>query len=293
MGTIVRVALVLVLVVAIAGCGDSGGPGTTSGATVASSAATSTTESTTPPAAATTTTTTSGSTTSSTSSTTTTVTLPPTPIVDTIVNDTDVADPPIDIESREPVVSGLGAASQAAVNQAIRDIVDPRRNQFIADVSSSHDPTLGLPGSSYWLEFEVGVATPEVLSIMFSESIYYEGAAHPTTQMFSITLDPQTGAVFALADVLIPGTIGALALAVEQRVIDDVYGGDSAAFASWMSGVPPELLYAWAVTPTGVQIGFSQYDVGPSALGPQTVVVPYGELAGVVDPAGPAGGLIP
>lgn len=59
-------------------------------------------------------------------------------------------------------------------------------------------------------------------------------------------------------------------------MIADVYEGDSAAFASWMSGFPPELLNAWAVTPTGVQTGLSQYDIGPSALGPQTTVLASG-----------------
>ncbi len=289
----VRVGITLMLVVAMAACGDDGGLGTIPEASTVSSAVATTTEPTTPSVAPTTTTSTAGSTTSSTSLTTTTVALLPTPVIDAIVDGTDVVLPPIDIESRRPVVSGLVAAAQAAVNQAISDLVEPRLNQFIADVSTVHDPALSLPGSSYWLDFQVGAATPAVLSIMFSESVYYEGAAHPTTQLFSITLDPLTGTVFALSDVLITGTIGALALAVEQHVIDEVYGGDSAALASWISGIPPELLYAWAVTATGVQIGFSQYDVGPSALGPQTVVVPYGELAGVVDPAGPAGGLIP
>jgi hypothetical protein len=192
-------------VVALAGCGDDGGLGTTPEAFTASSAATTTTEPTTPSVAPTTTTSTAGSTTSSTSSTTTTVALLPTPIVETIVNGTDVVLPPIDIESRQPIVSGRGTAAQAAVNQAIGDLVEPRLNQFIADVSAAHDPALSLPGSSYWLDFHVGAATPEVLSIMFSESVYYEGAAHPTTQMFSITLDPQTGTVFALSDVLIRG----------------------------------------------------------------------------------------
>ncbi len=43
------------------------------------------------------------------------------------------------------------------------------------------------------------------------------------------------------------------------------------------------------VSDAGIEVTFGQYDVGPGVMGTPTVVVPYSELAGVVDPGGLAG----
>jgi len=41
-----------------------------------------------------------------------------------------------------------------------------------------------------------------------------------------------------------------------------------------------------------VLISFDPYQVGPYAAGPQEIVVPYNELAALIDPAGPAGAFL-
>jgi hypothetical protein len=76
---------------------------------------------------------------------------------------------------------------------------------------------------------------------------------------------------------------------VGDHVLNDLYAGDVDMYDSWVPGVTPDMLEHWVVSADGIEVSFDPYTVGPGAMGAPTVVVPFSELAGIVDPAGPAG----
>jgi hypothetical protein len=207
-----------------------------------------------------------------------------------VPSESSIDTPPIQVTISMPVMSGLADTTiQDRINEAIADELEARRTRFVADATGAYDPANPGPGPfSMELGFETTALTDKILSLRFTGSEYYQGA-HPLAVVFTMNFDLRTGFLLELADVLLPGGPPALAALAEQRLIDDFYGGDAAALHGWVPGVTPDMLKAWVVSGVGFEISFGQMDVGPSAMGTPTVVVPYSELGGVVDPAGPAG----
>jgi hypothetical protein len=200
-------------------------------------------------------------------------------------------EPPLEIEVTLPVVSGIPAPAAAAINTAIGDAVLGYPTAFRDEILGG-DPLPDDIGttSEMVLGYTAAAVTADVLSLRYNLYIYYQGAAHGMSAIFTTTFDPQTGALLDLADVLIPGTAPAVAALVEQHLIDDLYGGNVADASAWLPPIDPPLLDAWVVSADGLEFSFDQYEVGFGAMGSPTVIVPWSELTAVIDPAGPAAG---
>jgi hypothetical protein len=269
----------------LAACGGEGGvfDGSTAVSSVTSAATTT---------AATTTTTTQATTTSATTTTTqaTSTSATSVPEVNAVPSETTLDTPPIRVTISMPILSSLtDGIIQDRINGAIADELEARQTRFVADATGAYDPANPGPGPfSLEIGFETTALTDKLLSLRFTGAEYYQGA-HDLAIVFTMNFDLRTGFLLDLADVLLPGGPVALAALAEQHLIDDLYGGDAAALHSWIPEITPDLLKRWVVSGAGFEISFGQYDVGPGAMGTPTVVIPYSELGGIVDPAGPAG----
>jgi hypothetical protein len=212
------------------------------------------------------------------------------PVVMGVPSESSIDTPPIQVTISMPVMSGLTDATiQDRINKAIADELEARRTRFVADATGAYDPANPGPGPfTLEIAFETTAVTDKLLSLRFTGSEYYQGASELAV-IFTMNFDLRTGFLLDLADVLLAGGPVALAALAEQHLIADLYGGDPAALYGWVPGITPAMLTRWVVSGTGFEISFGQYDVGPGAMGAPTVVIPYSELGGIVDPAGPAG----
>jgi len=215
--------------------------------------------------------------------------LPPVPILTPFDASETNADPPIIMNVVVPIVSGVAAPAADAMNGLIG-------GEMLGTATSFRDEILGYdpPQDPMGTSWELGLGytgeavTAQILSINFDIYMYYAGAAHGNSAVATMNFDPQTGVLLSLADILVPGTLPVMASIVEQRLVDDLYGGDAAEASGWIPVLDEAALDGWAVTPGGLSFSFDQYEVGFGAMGAPTVLVPWADLAAVIDSGGPA-----
>ena len=290
-------ALLIALSLVAAACGDSD---SVLGTVGPASTAPTTTAATTPPTTAapvttepvTTTTGLATTTTTEAPPATTTTTLPPGPAVPVLTpfDASEMLDePPLIIGVVVPIVSGIPAAAADGINSWIGDEILGMVAGFKSEIASFVEPPFD-PDTPSQMEagYLAPAITPRLLSLRFDVWLYYTGAAHGLSSIITMNFDPQTGMLYALEDILIPGTFGAVAGMVEQALTDELYGGNAAEAAGWLPVLDEFVLNGWAVTPDGLAFSFDQYEVGFGAMGSPTVVIPWADLAAVIDPGGPA-----
>ena len=129
-----------------------------------------------------------------------------------------------------------------------------------------------------------------ILSLLVAVSPY-TGGAHPGLYHVPLNLDFTTGQVLQLADLFTPGSnyLGLIA----QIATADLKGRE-AIFQEQLetyAGPNPDNYRLWELGPDGLWIVFDPYQVAPWAAGPQFVLIPYEDLAGILDPGGPLGNL--
>ena len=197
--------------------------------------------------------------------------------------------PAIEMDVTIPIVSAVPAAAADLMNSLISLQMLAIPSSFRDELAASPPPDQPGVSSELVLIYTPRAVLVELLSIRFDVYTYYQGAAHCMSDVFTVNFDPQTGSTLLLVDILVPGTFPAVAILVEQRLIDDLYGGDATEAAAWLPVIDDIVLRNWAVAPDGLEFSFSQYEVGFGAMGAPTVVIPWADLVAVISLDGPAG----
>jgi hypothetical protein len=198
-------------------------------------------------------------------------------------------EPPLVIQATVPIVSGIPPEAADGINSWIGDEILGMVAGFKSEIAAIEPPYDPAVPSEMRVGYDASAITPRLLTLRFDVWLYYTGAAHGLSSIITMNFDPQTGMLYGLEDILVPGTFGAVAGMVEQALTDELYGGNAAEAAGWIPVLDEFVLNGWAVTPDGLAFSFDQYEVGFGAMGSPTVVIPWADLAAVVDPAGPAG----
>jgi hypothetical protein len=166
-------------------------------------------------------------------------------------------------------------------------------NAYVSSFSGSDLPVVaaGAGPSTLAGDFSVAFASPSLLSLRFMSTTYVTGDAHPTTEAGSINFNVATGAVIKLPDIF---TSPAAALPVLQTqahaALTALLGSD----LFWPASVTmADLGKAWAFTATGLELTWSQGEVGPMSAGTVTIGLPWSALSGVIANPGPAAGFVP
>ena len=121
----------------------------------------------------------------------------------------------------------------------------------------------------------------------------YTGGAHGLPIFTAIHYDDSTGQVLAFDDVFVDGAlevISPLAQAAFLAREDDPDNPSQITFTAddqWLidgTAPTPENYATFAFTPEGIEFTFQVYQVTAYAAGPQTIVIPYEDLASVLQP---------
>lgn len=140
------------------------------------------------------------------------------------------------------------------------------------------------PGSSIWITHTATLATEDLVSVLFYVDGYVMGAAHPFHYSYSVNYDVDQARVLGLRDLFLPDTDYLEILS--RYCLDDL---TEQGVLAWEEGAlpAPENYQQWNITPEGLLISFDEYTVAPYAAGPQSVLVPYAVLEGILAPDGP------
>ncbi len=187
------------------------------------------------------------------------------------------ADVPVLTGSNDPRVQNFNVETKAVVDDAIATFKQ-NLSQLV--------PTPNSTTSTFELHYNVVSPPGNLISVKFTIQTYYSGAAHPGDISRTLTYDLEAGKQVAMSDLFKPNTDYLTPLAKycsEQLNMRDIgfQGFELGATAT------PENYRNWNVTADGLMITFDEYQVAPYAAGPQTVMVPYSELASLLDPKGP------
>jgi hypothetical protein len=133
-------------------------------------------------------------------------------------------------------------------------------------------------------DYQVIHGTDGLLSILFSVSDYWSGAAHPNSYSMVMNFNLITGKPIVLKDLFLPN-VNYLQF-ISDYCAADLKKRDRLEFPE---GVLPkaENFQNWVIADQGLIFYFDPYQVAAYAMGPSQVVVPYAALKNAADPAGP------
>lgn len=191
------------------------------------------------------------------------------------------------VTAQTPVLVGSSDASVKVFNAEMKTIVD----QAVADFKQKLSDLPATPdsqASTFDLRYNLLSPPGDILSLKFDIRTYYTGAAHPSTVSRTVTFDLQQGKDVGLSELFIPGAD--FLTPISKFCINQLSKRDIG-FADFELGATATLenYRNWNITADGLMITFDEYQVAPYAAGPQTVVIPYNQLAQLIRPDGPLG----
>jgi hypothetical protein len=151
-------------------------------------------------------------------------------------------------------------------------------------------------GSDLSISYETELAQDDLISVVFTISSYYQGAAHPNSYSEVINYDLKNGKSLKLSDIFKPGAKYLQALSnycvADLKKQSKEKGADGMLDDSSINagaGPKNDNYRRWSITRQGLGINFDSYQVGPYAAGAQYVKVPYSAIKDIVNPEGPVG----
>lgn len=202
------------------------------------------------------------------------------------------------IDAEYPQVEG-GDARFEKFNREARSVVakqvaDWKANEAVNESEMTADLPPDAEDSTMGIGYDIRFATDDLISVQFSEGGYSRGAAHPNSFTIALNYDLKNGRKLTLGDLFKPksnylGLISSYCIKSlkEQSTKRNLMLDDEMIQSG--AGPKPDNYKAWAITRKGLWIVFDAYQVGPYAVGPQYVFVPYATLKDLINPDGPLG----
>lgn len=129
-------------------------------------------------------------------------------------------------------------------------------------------------------------ATPEIVVIAL-ESYLFSGGAHGMSTMQYINWLPELDRILTLEAMLLPGRLSAFEVALKRAhakwlETNEFAKADSVAYEKMW---PFQFSDNAALLANGIAVTFDPYTLGPYVLGMPTIVIPFSDLKGIVNPA--------
>ena len=204
-----------------------------------------------------------------------------------------------EIDVQYPQLSGGSNPNFEKFNQAVRASVLKKVGEFKKEMAPKADeeprPENSM-GSDLSISYETELAQDDLISVVFTISSYYQGAAHPNSYSEVINYDLKNGKSLKLYDIFKPGVKYLQALSsycvADLKKQSKEKGADGMLDDSSINagaGPKNDNYRSWSITRQGLGINFDSYQVGPYAAGAQYVKVPYSAIKDIVNPEGPLG----
>ena len=182
-----------------------------------------------------------------------------------------------------PHIVDQGVGGESEINRVLDAWAAATAAEFLA----------GATGAGSNLEAQLA---PEVLNdTVLSTSglvVEYDAATDAgVTRRVGHIFTMANGALHTTADLFLNDDLERLAEAAQTHLEADVLDGAAITAPDGLLPIASNFDAVW-LTPEGVAVGFDQYQVVGGELGAPTVLIPYRELADVIDPDGPLSALV-
>jgi hypothetical protein len=128
-----------------------------------------------------------------------------------------------------------------------------------------------------------------LFSIYLAFDQYIAMSAHPFPFSHALNYDAQNGEFLRLGDLFLPETDYINAIG---SLVDPVLEGRGVGYQLGTAADMMQERENWNLLTEGLRINFDVYEVAPYAAGPQYVMIPWSDLAGIFDPNGPISSFI-
>ncbi len=186
-----------------------------------------------------------------------------------------------------PQLDGVKDAKTEGFNKAVLNIVNAHLSRFKKEAPESFDTTNpdGQP-SGLWIDYDVTMANDDLISVVFNESEYESGAAHPNSFSTTLNYDLQNGKEIKLRDLFNANanylqTISAQCMRILSVKLKKLEAFDE---NNVKEGTAPkaENFQSWNITGKGLLFNFDPYEVAAYAVGPQEALVSYENLKAII-----------
>ncbi|MBI5842403.1 MAG: DUF3298 domain-containing protein [Chloroflexi bacterium] len=190
--------------------------------------------------------------------------------------------PPFTVTAQTPNLIGNEEPRVLAFNNKMTALVQSEIESFKSDVLQYASTPPISAGSSLDIQYSLIGQRGDFWSIKFEIMGYADGAAHPYHYSITVNYDLEKGKEITLDEIFLPNSN-------YLQKISELCKAELAArdigFEGFSQGADPlpENYQRWNVSDQGLMITFDEYQVAAYAAGPQVVVIPFGELGGLVD----------
>ena len=197
------------------------------------------------------------------------------------------------ITGQIPTLTGSDDPRVLAFNTLADQLIQKTVDEFKANVASMPPSPMPGFGSSFDVRYTLVSPFGNILSLKFEAMVYMDGPVHPYRNNYTLTYDLEEGREIHLDQLFLPGS--AYLQAIANFCTGELQTRDIGfeELSTQGAAPTPENYRKWNITPDGLLITFDEYQVGAYAAGPQTVIIPYAELAALIDPRGPLAGSVP
>jgi hypothetical protein len=184
----------------------------------------------------------------------------------------------------ESVTAAFNAESDRLTQEVMDDFLLVVGERALESEGSGEAPL-----STLTFNYELTYSDQFIFSFYLLFDQYIAMSAHPFSFSNSLNYDTLEGEFIQLADLFLTGVdhINALEGVIDPVLIDRDFG-----YEAGTAGVVMAERENWNLLPEGLRINFDVYEVAPYAAGPQFILIPWGDLSGILDSAGPAGSFI-
>ncbi len=202
-----------------------------------------------------------------------------------------------EIKAVYPQLSGGNNPNFEKFNQTVRASVTRKVATFKKEMQPEPEeeprPENSM-GSDLDVSYRIELAQDDLISVVFSVSSYYQGAAHPNSYSETVNFDLKNGRALRLSDLFksdakFLNALSTYSIADLKKQSKEKGGMLDDSSINSGAGATAKNYQSWAITKRGLGINFDAYQVGPYAAGPQYVLVPYSAIKDLINPDGPIG----
>lgn len=209
-----------------------------------------------------------------------------TPVIDSVVIDSNAPDSRWKVTFKMPVVSGL----PAGVDTKINDAITAKVNGYIAAFTGSGLPAVASGDAASTLEgdYTIALDSPTLVSLRFTLLTNVSGSTHPVGSPGAISFVVSSGATINLADIFTDPTAAVSTLSTKvHAALATSLGSD----LTWAGPATSMSFFekAWAMTPAGLEFAWPQGDLASMASGMPTATLAWSSIKTIIKPTSPAG----
>ena len=181
-----------------------------------------------------------------------------------------------------PVLVDLGVGTEAAINTQLDDWARSLAVAFAA-TAAADDPARP---STLEIELAPELRSRSIFSLSGIEVVFDAAANFSLTRRIGWIFSIATGEAVSATDLFVQGDLSRLAESAAEHLVSDVLGDPERVVAP--DGLLPDPANFDAVwlTPDGIGVGFDQFQATAGDVGSPTVLIPFPELADVLDTSG-------